>query len=643
MTGRSDFHQQQFLDVLSREDALARFEGAVFPREKQIVSCALLDALNLPLAYDVAAPVDAPPFDRSNVDGFAVRAADLSRAGPTSPVILLLNSENVHCGVAPQIPLVAGSATPIATGAPLPRGADAVVMVEHTHPHGLNEIEIMRGAAPGQFVSFAGSDIARGENLLRAGCVLGSREIGMLAACGIGAVAVVRKPRVAVLSTGDELRAAGQALSPAAIYDANGPIISAAVNESGGDAVFMGAVPDDERLLRAAIEAAFADCDMLILSGGTSKGSGDLTYKLIAGLGAPGIVAHGIALKPGKPLCLAVCAGKPVVILPGFPTSAMFTFHDMVAPVLRRMAGLPPRVDAKVTARVPVRITSELGRREYVMASLVEGREGLSAYPSGKGSGAVTSFAQADGFIAIDALSDHLPADSQVEMSLFTAHARAPDFVAIGSHCVGLDVATAPLARAGLLVRSIALGSLGGLAAAKRGECDIAPMHLLEEKTGLWNEPYLSDGLELVTGWRRMQGIVYRLGDARFEGLDAAGAIAAALASSGCLMVNRNQGAGTRVLIDQALKGLRPEGYFNQPRSHNAVAAAIAQGRADWGVAIEPVAQAYGLGFIPLAQEHYDFAIVSERKKRAGVQAFLASLASEETRGALRAIGFDPA
>ena len=643
MTGRSDFHQQQFLDVLSREDALARFEGAVFPREKQIVSCALLDALNLPLAYDVAAPVDAPPFDRSNVDGFAVRAADVSRAGPTSPVILLLNSENVHCGVAPQIPLVAGSATPIATGAPLPRGADAVVMVEHTHPHGLNEIEIMRGAAPGQFVSYAGSDIARGENLLRAGCVLGSREIGMLAACGIGAVAVVRKPRVAVLSTGDELRAAGQALSPAAIYDANGPIISAAVNESGGDAVFMGAVPDDERLLRAAIEAAFADCDMLILSGGTSKGSGDLTYKLIAGLGAPGIVAHGIALKPGKPLCLAVCAGKPIVILPGFPTSAMFTFHDMVAPVLRRMAGLPPRVDAKVTARVPVRITSELGRREYVMASLVEGREGLSAYPSGKGSGAVTSFAQADGFIAIDALSDHLPADSQVEMSLLTAHARAPDFVAIGSHCVGLDVATAPLARAGLIVRSIALGSLGGLAAAKRGECDIAPMHLLEEKTGLWNEPYLSDGLELVTGWRRMQGIVYRLGDARFEGLDAAGAIAAALASSGCLMVNRNQGAGTRVLIDQALKGLRPEGYFNQPRSHNAVAAAIAQGRADWGVAIEPVAQAYGLGFIPLAQEHYDFAIVSERKKRAGVQAFLASLASEETRGALRAIGFDPA
>ena len=217
MTGRSDFHQEQFLNVLSREDALARFEGAVFPREKQIVSCALLDALNLPLAYDVAAPVDTPPFDRSNVDGFAILAGDLSRAGPASPVILRLSNEIVHCGVAPQITLVAGSATPIATGAPLPRGADAVLMVEHTNPHGPNEIEVSRGAAPGQFVSFAGSDIARGESLLRAGCVLGSREIGMLAACGIGAVAVVRRPRVAVLSTGDELRIAGQALSPAAI------------------------------------------------------------------------------------------------------------------------------------------------------------------------------------------------------------------------------------------------------------------------------------------------------------------------------------------------------------------------------------------------------------------------------------------
>ena len=206
---------------------------------------------------------------------------------------------------------------------------------------------------------------------------------------------------------------------------------------------------------------------MVILSGGTSKGAGDVSHRIIGRLGKPGIVAHGVALKPGKPLCLAVCDGKPVVILPGFPTSAMFTFHDMIVPVLRRMAGLPPRADARVTARVPVRIASELGRTEFVMVSLVNGEDGLIAYPTGKGSGAITSFAQADGFLRIEALADQMPADTTTEVTLFTPHVRVPDLVVIGSHCVGLDLVTAPLARAGLLVRSIAVGSLGGLAAAR--------------------------------------------------------------------------------------------------------------------------------------------------------------------------------
>ncbi len=638
---RADLQQEQFLSVLSREEALARFEAALFPRPLAVVDVALMEALGLPLACDVIAPVDAPPFDRSNVDGFAVRAADVARAGEGAPVRLRLNPESVHCGDAPRLAVRPGAATPVATGAPLPRGADAMVMVEHTHLVGEDEIEVVRAAAPGQFVSFAGSDIARGETLLRAGALIGSREIGMLAAVGLARVSVVRRPRVKILSTGNELVQPGGALRPAAIYDVNGPIVAAAVAENGGEPLFCGAVADDEALLGAAIAQAFADCDMLILSGGTSKGAGDLTHRLVAGLGAPGIVAHGVALKPGKPLCLAVCEGKPVVILPGFPTSAMFTFHDMIAPVLRRMAGLAPRVEARVRATLPVRVASELGRREYVMASLIEAADGLKAYPTGKGSGAITSFAQADGFVAIDALADHLPAGASVEVALFTPHVRAPDLVAIGSHCAGLDAATAPLARASLSVRTIALGSLGGLAAARRGECDIAPMHLLDEKTGLWNRPFLSEGLELVEGWRRLQGLVFRADDARFMAKDAQAALACALADPACLMVNRNQGAGTRILIDRLLGGARPDGYFNQPRSHNAVAAAVAQGRADWGVAIEPMAKAYGLGFIGLTQEHYDFALVSARKDRAGVQAFLQSLASDETKAALRGLGFE--
>jgi molybdenum cofactor synthesis domain-containing protein len=640
---RDTMDQDQFLTILSREEALERFEAALFPRPVPGEQRPLPDALDRTLAQDIVAPIDVPPFDRSNVDGFAVRSADLASAAEATPVRLMLNDEVIACGTAPMRPVLSGTATSIATGGPVPRGADAIIMIEHTQPLGNRAIEIRRAASPGQFISYAGSDIARGEALLRAGTVIGSREIGMLAACGIAQVAVTRRPRVAVISTGDELVQPGQPLRPAEIYDTNGAIVAAAVSENGGETVFLGAIADDEEQLEAAMRKALETCDMLVLSGGTSKGAGDVSHRIIARLGKPGIIAHGVALKPGKPLCLAVCDGKPVVILPGFPTSAMFTFHDMIVPVLRRMAGLPPRSDAKVMARVPVRIGSEFGRTEFVMVSLVEGERGLIAYPSGKGSGAITSFAQADGFLKIDALADQMPAGTDAEVTLFTPHVRVPDLVIIGSHCTGLDLVTAPLARAGLSVRSIAVGSIGGLAAARRGECDFAPIHLFDEATESYNAPFLLAGLELVAGWRRMQGIVFRSGDARFEGLNAEAAVRAALADPDCIMVNRNQGAGTRILIDRLLGDARPDGYWNQPRLHNAVAAAVAQHRADWGVTIAPVAHASGLGFIPLTEEHYDFALVSARRGRPAVQAFLRALASGESRAALQQAGFRPA
>jgi putative molybdopterin biosynthesis protein len=640
---RDGADQDQFLTILSREDALARFEAALFPRAISSERRPLADALGCALAEDIAAPIDVPPFDRSNVDGFAVRSGDLASAGEATPVRVLLNDEVIACGTAPTRPVLSGTATSIATGGPVPRGADAIVMVEHTQPAGPRAIEIRRAASPGQFLSHAGSDIARGEALLRAGTGIGSREIGMLAACGIADVSVARRPRVAVISTGDELVQPGKPLRAAEIYDTNGAIVTAAISENGGEAVFLGAIADDEEKLEAAMREALEVSDMLVLSGGTSKGAGDVSHRIIPRLGKPGIIAHGVALKPGKPLCLAVCDGKPVVVLPGFPTSAMFTFHDMIVPVLRRMAGLPPRSDARVTAKVPVRIASELGRTEFVMVSLVEGDSGLIAYPTGKGSGAITSFAQADGFLRINALADQMPAGTETEVTLFTPNVRVPDLVIVGSHCTGLDLVTAPLTRAGLVVRSIAVGSLGGLAAARRGECDFAPIHLFDETTETYNTPFLMAGSELVPGWRRMQGIVFRAGDRRFEGLNAQDAVRAALGDPACIMVNRNQGAGTRILLDRLLGDIRPDGYWNQPKSHNAVAAAVAQGRADWGMTIAPVAQAAGLGFIPFAEEHYDFALVTSRKQRPAVQAFLAALASEEGRAALAQAGFRPA
>src|SRR5262249_39832429 len=315
------------------------FEAAVFPRAVATETRSLVQALGCALAGDVVAPIDVPPFDRANVDGFAVRSADLAQASEASPVRLVLNDEILACGTAPTRPVFSGTATPIATGGPVPRGADAIVMVEHTQPAGNRAIEIRRTASPGQFVSYAGSDIARGEALLRAGTMIGSREIGMLAACGIAELSVARRPRVAILSAGGGLVQPGAPLRPAAIYDTNGAIVTAAISENGGEARFLGAIPDDEAALEDAMREALAKSDMLVLSGGTSKGAGDVSHRIIARLGKPGIIAHGVALKPGKPLCLAVCDGKPVVILPGFPTSAMFTFHDMIVPVLRRMAG----------------------------------------------------------------------------------------------------------------------------------------------------------------------------------------------------------------------------------------------------------------------------------------------------------------
>jgi len=637
--------QEQFLEVVSPAEARRRFEERIDQSPLAAEPLPLAAALSRVIAADVVAPVDAPPFDRANVDGFAVRAADTIGASPGAPKLFVLNAEVIACGVDPAIEVTADTATAIATGGVIPRGADAVVMIEQTElmeGDAVPSIALRRAAAPGQFISYAGSDIARGETLLRRGTRIGSREVGMLAACGLSSVEVVRRPRVGVLSTGDELIEPGRLLPPGGVYDSNGAIIAAAVAEAGGEAVPFGAHPDDEAMLERAMRRALDSCDIVVLSGGTSKGAGDLSHRVVSRLGSPGILVHGVALKPGKPLCLAVIGDKPLIVLPGFPTSAIFTFHAFVAPIIRARSGLPPEAARTAHARVPVRIASELGREEFALVSLIAGDGGLIAFPTGKGSGAVTAFSQADGFLAIDALVSALDADSEAEVTLIGENARAPDLVIMGSHDIALDVVVSALAECGFHARTIAVGSLGGVHAARRGECDLAPVHLVDPATGIYNKHLLAPGLALVPGWRRMQGFVFRPGDPRFEGRSADDALKAALAHPAILMVNRNAGSGTRVLVDSLLNGAKPAGYANQPRSHNAVAAAIAQRRADWGMAIEPVARLYGLAFLPIAPEQYDFLLVEARRDRAAVREFLRVLRDEPTRARIRALGMEP-
>jgi putative molybdopterin biosynthesis protein len=342
-------------------------------------------------------------------------------------------------------------------------------------------------------------------------------------------------------------------------------------------------------------------------------------------------------------LCLRFVSDDPPQGLVDSLAATYLANDTAIVPVLRKMAGLPPRSDAKVNVTVPVRIASEMGRKEFVLVSLAESGGKTVAFPTQKGSGAVTSFSQADGFIEIAALASGLDADTAAQVTLIGAAARAPDVVIMGSHDVALDVVVGALAERGFSARTIAVGSQGGVTAARRGECDVAPVHLIDPATGAYNRHLLAPGLSLIKGWQRMQGVLFRPGDRTFEGKSAAEAVKAALADPSCIMVNRNAGAGTRVLIDALLAGARPPGYANQPRSHNAVAAAIAQARADWGVAIEPVARLYGLGFLPLAPEEYDFLLVESRRDRPAVQAFLAALRDPGTRERIRALGMQPA
>ena len=668
--------QHQFLNVIDRDAAEKAFLDAIDTRPLGAETVSLENVLGRILAYDVIAQVDVPSFDRSNFDGFAVVASDTFGAAEEQPIELTLIDEPIATAVEPKSEVSPGRAIAIATGGMIPRGADAIMMVEDADVSS-GEVLVRRAVSPGFGISFAGTDIGCGETVLRAGDLITSREAGVLAAIGATQIKVRQKPRVAVISTGNEIIPPGAVMRPGLVYDSNARILADAVSEAGGLPEILGIVSDDMAELETCLQKALAKADVIVLSGGTSKGEGDLSYHAVQKLTSPGIICHGVALKPGKPICLAAHHKKPVVILPGFPTSAVFTFHEFVAPVIRKLGGLPDERRETVKARMAIKTNSVVGRTEYVLVGLneidLDAIPRYSAFPMGKGSGSVTTFSRADGFVTIDRNSEIIEAGTQVNVTLLSRHLRPADLVVMGSHCVGLDFLLGLIHQKGFRTKFLAIGSTAGLEAVKRGECDLAGIHLLDESSGQYNTPYVSEDVRLVRGYTRRQGILFRTDDTRFEqvtrskfprpgsrsensgerGRVREKQIGDLLASESmratlktittdpdCRMINRNQGSGTRILIDKLLDGSQPSGYAVQSCNHQAVATAIAQRRADWGVAIENVAAQQGLGFLPIANENYDFAIAKSRFRRPAVVEFAKLLCEESTTSQLNCLGF---
>ena len=384
--------------VVTLEAAQAKLARHWRPMPR-VVRAPLEHAYGKVLAKDVTSKVYVPPFDRALFDGYAVRARDTFGADEGSPVEL----ELVGCitaGEWPRLRLGERQCAEIATGAPMPRGSDAVVMVEHVIARE-RKVKIYRAVAPGENVARRGSELGRGEVVAKAGTKLSPALVGTLAAVGVREVNFYSPPCVAIISTGDELSPPGARLARGKVFDVNGPAIAGAVRGCGGLPFYLGIVPDDPARIKAAVRRGLSVGDLVVISGGSSVGAGDVVPRAVGSVGGPGVIVHGLAAKPGKPTFLAVVRGKAIFGLPGYPVSALVMFDKLVAPHLRRLAGLPPLKRERVRAKLGSKVLSARGRQELVPVKLVRVRGGLVAQPLRKGSGAITSLSQADGYFEV--------------------------------------------------------------------------------------------------------------------------------------------------------------------------------------------------------------------------------------------------
>ncbi|MHA1582946.1 MAG: molybdopterin biosynthesis protein [Candidatus Baldrarchaeia archaeon] len=633
-----------FKTLVTLEEAIKKLYEHFEPKPLGFEEVPLFDAFGRVLAEDVYSEVDVPPFDRAAMDGYAVKAADTFGAREDKPVKLKIIGK-VKVGFKPEIHVNKGEAAEIGTGAPMPSGANAVVMVEYTEEEN-GYVKIFKPVVLGENVQSAGSDIMVGELVLREGQLLTSREIGVLAAIGKVSVKVYRKPKVAVISTGDEIVKAGEKLPYGKIYDINGPSIFSAVKECGGEPIFIGIAKDDVKEIIDMIREGFEKADIVITSGSTSAGVKDVLYQIVDQLGEPGVIVHGIKIKPGKPTVIAIVDNKPLFGLPGYPTSALTIFRLIVAPVIRKMAGLPPVVqEDTVSAVLKTKIYAPLGRKYLVSVSLAKDKNGnLVAVPTPGGSGTITNLANADGYFEIPEDIEFVDEGEGVRVKLFSKDIKLPDLVFIGSHCLGVDLIYKLMRKhwPNINMRILNVGSTGGFMAIKRGEADIAGVHLLDEKTGTYNIPFIEKfGLKnkavLVRGYIREQGFIVAKGNPKdFQGFPD-------LLREDIRFINRNKGSGTRTLVDIELKKLakklnlsfedltsKIKGYDVEAKTHSAVASAVLHGKADVGLGIRTVAEMFNLEFIPIAEENYDFLISIDSVNKQSIKLFLEILKSEE-------------
>jgi len=589
----------------------------------------LSEAVGRVTARAVWALRSSPPFDASAMDGIAVRASDTTGASESSPVLVPDGSYEV-----------------VDTGDPLPDPFDAVVMREHAGSAG-RYAELRAVVAPYENVRPIGEDVVAGELLLFEGHRLRAVDVATCGAAGMTEVLVRRKPVVAVLPTGDEIRPIGSDLSRGQFYDTNSLMLAALAEESGCEAIMLPIEPDDpDAIGRAALEAA-AVCDLLIIIAGASAGRDDYTVGVIESLGV--LAVHGVALRPGHPVVLGVLGSTPVLGAPGYPVSAALSFELFAAPLLARLEGSVQAAKPRARARLTHEISSPADVEEWVRVRLgrVDGR--LVATPLARGAGVLSSLVRADGLLRIPAGDGGHKGHAEVEVRLLKdADEIDNTIVVIGAGDAALDLAASALRarHARLTVSVTEAGSPAGLEALRDGLCHLAGAHLLDPASGAYSLSYLDHVLEghdvaVVRLAVRELGLIVAPGNPLgLNGIED-------LARVGLRYVNRRQGSGARAVVDYELgvSGIAPGsvlGYEREARTHLAVAACVAAGRADCGLGVLADARSFGLGFVPVRHEPFDLVLKSHSLEDPLLGPFWELLSSGDFQAWVRALsGYD--